>query len=184
MGNPLPKVLNGHVDITSTAIGFEPIVWLKSCGCVKVFVLGTIAEAYSKNYGLQRLVQQHPSTHTVGVSNWNVKSLILDVWLWEVVMYMIQELEQNPQGPCHWWLSYKFGEAPTDIAIWNTGWYDGQHWVIIIPIWGIAVRSFCCTQLIICHMNCCHTVYLQTTTIITSIYHCCYVVWSCLLVRI
>jgi hypothetical protein len=33
----------------------------------------------------------------------------------------------EPRGPCYWRLSYKFGEAPTDIVIWNTGWYDGQR---------------------------------------------------------
>ena len=32
----------------------------------------------------------------------------------------------EPRGPCHWRLSYKFGEAPTDLVIWNAGWYDGQ----------------------------------------------------------
>ena len=68
--------------------------------CEKVFVLGTTAEAYGKNYGLRHLVRRHPSTRTVGVSNWNVKlpaAVVLDVRLWEVVMYMIRELEQSPE---------------------------------------------------------------------------------------
>ena len=41
--------------------------------------------------------------------------------------------------------------------------------LIIIPIWGIVIRSFSCAQLIIYHMNRCRTVYLQTTAVITSI---------------
>ena len=55
---------------------------------------------YGKNYGLRHLVRWHPSTRTVGVSNWNVKlptAVVLDVRLWEVVMYMIRELEQSPK---------------------------------------------------------------------------------------
>jgi hypothetical protein len=59
-----------------------------------------MAEAYGKNYGLRHLVRRRPSTHTVRVSNWNVKlpaAVVLDVQLWEVVMYMIRELEQSPE---------------------------------------------------------------------------------------